>query len=270
MDSIKKVNNFDNGHFSNNDVYINEDMVSNKLMGGILPNTATASFNSVAYTLAPQKYAARTGKDISKVTDVIPEIIKSNKVARNISKTEVGKRVVKATDNFYMENVKGVNQFYNKGKFVLDASSFGDDALTTIAEKTGATVASPKNVLKVAANKANLGLSVVLGVLDAHNSFMHYYDIGGTDEAAKHKGEIGGRLVGSSAGNFLGFVAGSGLTALVSGAATGAAVGGTAGSVVPIAGTIVGIVGGAIVGAVASTFLGDLCSTIGSNIFDGG
>ena len=157
----------------------------------------------------------------------------------------------------------------NNGIFIQEAQ-FGEKAISEVFEQTAAKVANPKNILKATTALPNVAGAAIGGTIDTVFTGIHYYEKGGMDEVSKHKGELGGRFVGSTTGAIVGTAAATGVGAIIGGMATGATVGAAAGSVIPVAGNIAGAIVGCVVGAVASTFLGDLGAEIGANIFDNG
>ncbi len=248
------------------EIYRQENLMQNKILpGGI----AISGFNSAAFTIVPYEFAKKTGTNITSVSQLLPDIVTSSKVAQTIKSLPQTEKAISFVDDIYTESIKGANQFYNAGNFAA-GTSFGEKAFAEIAEQTGAKIANPTNILKTTTAIPNVVGAAFGGVMDTTAAGLHYYEEGGLEEVGKHKGELGGRLVGSTAGTLIGTTAATAIGAAAGGMATGAMVGGVAGSVVPIVGNVVGALAGCVIGAVASTFLGDIGAEIGANLFDNG
>lgn len=247
------------------EIFKQENLIQEK----ILPYGLTLNgFNSLAFTVVPYEYAKKTGTNISSVTQLLPNQITSAKIAQKMKEVPAAQKAVSKVNNIYLESIKNTNQFYNAGNFAKVETSFGEKAFAELAEQTGAKVASPINILKTA--PAMAGGAAIGGLFDTGSVVGHYYEKGGLNEIESHKGEIGGRFIGSTAGNIIGATAGTAISAAAGSIATGAAIGTAVGSVVPVIGNIVGAITGCVIGAIASTFIGDLGAEIGSDLFDGG
>lgn len=247
------------------EIFKQDNMIQNKILnGGIEIN----GFNSLAYTIIPYEYAKKTGSNLTSVSQLLPNQIKTAKLMQNIKEAPIAKKTISAVNNVYTNSVKSANQFYNAGNFASTQAAFGEKAFAQLVEQTGAKMATPSSILKAATAVPNIAGAAFGGAIDTIETSKHYYSEGGIDEIGKHKGELGGRFIGSTAGAFIGTTAATIITAATSGAATGATVGAVAGSLVPVAGNVVGAAAGCVIGAIASTFLGDLGAEIGTELLD--
>ena len=224
---------------------------------GLGINTANAEL----YTVLPYKYAQTYGKDITSLSQILPDKITSAKIVNNFTSTKAGNWIAKQANNAYIEGVKGANQFYNGGSFISKGSLFGTKALS----ETSATIAKPQTILKTIVSIPSIAGAAGGGAIETILTTKEkYFDKGGIEEVSKHSGEIGGRFVGATAGNLIGIGAATTISAIVGGAATGAA----AGTVVPVIGNVVGALSGCVIGAITSTLIGDTTAELGANLFD--